>query len=172
MNGFGSVDKATVAVLPRWLAAVFGLMLGLVLLQPLQAQDKTGPRPTDGPWAASQVLTVQQLAAQLKAGEKPAILQVGFHVLYEAAHIPGSVYCGPASRPDSVKTLRETAAKLPRDREVVLYCGCCPWQKCPNIRPAFDALKGMGFHKLKVLYIPDNFARDWVQQHLPTSQVK
>lgn len=157
----------------RWImAGVASLILGMLLVQPLQAQDKTGPGPEDGPWAASQVMTVQQLAAQLKAGEKPAILQVGFHVLYEAAHIPGSVYCGPASKPAGVKALREAAAKLPRDREVVLYCGCCPWQKCPNIRPAFDALKGMGFRKLKVLYIPDSFARDWVQQHLPSSEVK
>lgn len=158
---------------PHWLmAALCGVIVAMVLQQPLRAQDKAGPRPEDGPWAASQVITVQQLAAQLKAGDKPALLQVGFHVLYEAAHIPGSVYCGPASKPEGVKGLREAAAKLPRDREVVLYCGCCPWQRCPNIRPAFDALKGMGFHKLKVLYVPDSFARDWVQQHLPTSQVK
>jgi len=156
----------------RWAAVLCSLALGMILVLPLRAQERTGPRPEDGPWAASQVMTIQQLAEQLKQGEKPAILQVGFHVLYEAAHIPGSVYCGPASRREGIEALRQAASKLPRDREVVLYCGCCPWQKCPNIRPAFDALKGMGFKSLKVLYVPDSFARDWVQQHLPSSQVK
>lgn len=156
----------------RLAPAACRLILGLILGTSLLAQDRTGPKPEDGPWAASQVITIQQLAGQLKAGDQPTILQIGFHVLYQGAHIPGSIYCGPASRPQGIEDLRKTASKLPRNREVILYCGCCPWQKCPNIRPAFDLLKSMGFKSLKVLYIPDSFARDWVQQHLPTSQLK
>jgi hypothetical protein len=34
---------------------------------------------------------------------------------------------------------------------VVIYCGCCPLDKCPNVRPAFTLLKTMGFTNLHVL---------------------
>jgi hypothetical protein len=52
----------------------------------------------------------------------------------------------------------------------VLYCGCCPWDKCPNVRPAYDALKKMGFLQLKVLRMNQDFARDWVEKGLPTEK--
>jgi hypothetical protein len=43
----------------------------------------------------------------------------------------------------------------------VLYCGCCPWNRCPNIEPAFSKLKEMGFTDVKVLYLAENFGADW-----------
>jgi hypothetical protein len=35
----------------------------------------------------------------------------------------------------------------------VIYCGCCPWTHCPNMKPADDALHAMGFTKVKSLSI-------------------
>jgi hypothetical protein len=61
-------------------------------------------------------------------------------------------------------------AKEPRDREIVIYCGCCPWEKCPNIRPAFAALQEMGFTHVKALYVPDNLAKDWIGKGFPTDK--
>ena len=52
------------------------------------------------------------------------ILQIGPNVLYRSKHIPGAGYAGPASKPDGLELLKVTVAKLPRDREIVLYCGC------------------------------------------------
>jgi hypothetical protein len=49
----------------------------------------------------------------------------------------------------------------------VLYCGCCPWDRCPNVKPAVDALKQMGFTKVKVLYLETNFATDWTGKDYP-----
>ena len=49
----------------------------------------------------------------------------------------------------------------------VIYCGCCPFEKCPNIRPAYTALNGMGFKRLRVLVIPADFATDWVGKGYP-----
>jgi thiosulfate/3-mercaptopyruvate sulfurtransferase len=63
--------------------------------------------------------------------------------------------------------LQKWAESVPRNKAVVLYCGCCPWDKCPNIRPAYDTLKKMGLSQLKVLHIDQDFARDWVQKGLP-----
>ena len=60
--------------------------------------------------------------------------------------------------------LKAEAGKLPRDREVVVYCGCCPWDRCPNVKPAVDLLKQMGFAKAKALYLETGFKADWLDK--------
>jgi rhodanese-related sulfurtransferase len=119
---------------------------------------------------AAEMALVQpkDLAAQLTAkGTPPAIFHVGPNLLYRGKHIPGSVYAGFASRPDGIEGLKQAVAKLPHDREIVIYCGCCPWDHCPNIKPAMEVLKQMGFTRVKALYVPDNFAKDWTEHGYP-----
>jgi len=107
----------------------------------------------------------KDLAAHLDA--KPAIFQVGPNVLYRSKHIPGAVYAGPGSKAEGVALLKSAVADLPRTREIVIYCGCCPWDRCPNVKPAIEALKQMGFTKVKVLYLETNFASDWIAKDYP-----
>jgi hypothetical protein len=102
--------------------------------------------------------------------QKPLILQVGPHVLFAQAHIPGSEYIGSASNETGLQALRQRVDKLPRNKSIVLYCGCCPWSHCPNVKPAFDALHSMGFTNVKVLYIANNFGTDWVDKGFPVEQ--
>ena len=45
--------------------------------------------------------------------------------------------------------LKKAVADLPRGKELYIYCGCCPFVKCPNIRPAYTALHEMGFTNVK-----------------------
>jgi Rhodanese-like domain len=107
-------------------------------------------------------------AAELAAkGAKPVVLHVGFNVLYRSKHIPGSIYAGPAARPEGLAALRAAVEKLPRNREIVIYCGCCPWDHCPNIRPAMELLRQMGFTNAKALYTPVNFKVDWMDHGYP-----
>jgi 3-mercaptopyruvate sulfurtransferase SseA len=40
--------------------------------------------------------------------------------------------------------------------------------KCPNVRPAYSALKAAGFKNVRVLDIPENFHADWVAKGYPT----
>ena len=120
---------------------------------------------------SSQLLNPDELVKLLSpAGAKPLIIQVGSHVLYTQAHIPGSEYIGPASSESGLQQLRKRVALLPRDKFIVIYCGCCPWNHCPNIKPADDALRAMGFTNVKVLYISDNFGADWVDKGYPTAK--
>jgi len=113
-------------------------------------------------------LEPKDLAAQLQGkNAKPMLIHVGFPVLYRGKHIPQSVYAGPASRPDGLEALKAAVAKVPHDREIVVYCGCCPYDMCPNIKPALAALKEMGFTHVKALVIPTNFATDWVDHGYP-----
>jgi hypothetical protein len=125
------------------------------------------------PWRQNQVIQPATLARDLQGSRsKPVLLQVGFESLYAQGHIPGSEYCGPARSAEGIANLKKCVQDVPRAREIVLYCGCCPWQECPNIHPAFNEMKAMGFSDVKVLYIAHNFGRDWAQKGYPVTTGK
>jgi hypothetical protein len=105
------------------------------------------------------------LAAHLSS--KPAIFYVGPNVLYRSKHIPDSIYAGPGNKAEGLDLLKKAVAALPKDREIVLYCGCCPWDRCPNVQPAFDLLKQMGYTHTRVLHLPDNFKTNWIDRNYP-----
>lgn len=117
---------------------------------------------------AADLVLVQpkDMAAQLAA--KPAIFHVGPNVLYRSKHIPGSIYAGPGNSAQGIEILKQAAAKLPRDREVAVYCGCCPWERCPNVKPAVEALRAMGFTKVKAVYMETGFKADWIDKGFAT----
>jgi rhodanese-related sulfurtransferase len=105
-----------------------------------------------------------------KSGVRPLVFQVGSRVLFEQAHIAGSEYTGPGSQQAGLDQLKKRVAALPKDKSIVLYCGCCPWNRCPNVAPAFKLLQGMGFTQVKVLYIAGNFGSDWVEKGFPVER--
>lgn len=113
----------------------------------------------------------KDLAAQLRAnGAKPPIYHVGFPVLYRGKHIPASIYAGPGSKTEGLDALKAAVAKLPRSQPVVVYCGCCPFDRCPNVRPAVELLKQMGFTNVKALDLPTNLAADWINHGYPVEE--
>ena len=121
---------------------------------------------------ASRQITPEDLVKLLQSADqqKPLMIQVGSHVLYTQAHIPGSEYIGPASSEAGLEQLRKRVAMLRRTQAIVLYCGCCPWSHCPNVEPADNALHKMGFRNVKILYIAENFGSDWVNKGYPTAK--
>jgi len=121
---------------------------------------------------ASRLINPDEMVKILQSakGEKPLMIQVGSHVLYTQAHIPGSEYIGPASGESGLQALRKRVESLPRNKFIVLYCGCCPWGHCPNVKPADDALRSLGFTNVKILYIAGNFGVDWVDKGYPVSK--
>ena len=143
--------------------------IGTVLLLASLASVAIAAAGSTALWTPSQLMPASELNRQLtavKAG-KIVLIQVGFLVMYKMGHIPGSQYAGPACKPDGIATLKKLVSKLPRNQEIVIYCGCCPWTDCPNVRPAFQFLKEMGFTKLKVLDIPDRLGSDWTAKGFP-----
>jgi thiosulfate/3-mercaptopyruvate sulfurtransferase len=121
------------------------------------------------PWTAERIVHPAELARELgdKSGTPPAIIYVGFRTLFAGGHIPGATFHGSASTEQGLSDLKKWADALPRTTNLVIYCGCCPFEKCPNIRPAFTALDKMGFKKLRVLVLPTNFATDWADKGYP-----
>ena len=129
--------------------------------------------PPDAPSLSPGALIMpEDLAKILRApgDARPLVIQVGFRVLYAQGHIPGAEHIGPASEEEMLAKLQKRVASLPRGTFIVLYCGCCPWVHCPTVRPAYAALHRMGFTRLKVLYIANNFGRDWMSKGYPTEQ--
>jgi thiosulfate/3-mercaptopyruvate sulfurtransferase len=117
--------------------------------------------------AAAGLVLIQpaEMVSKLDAkGIRPAIFHTGPAVLYRSKHIPGSIYAGPGSSPAGLAMLKDAAAKLPHDREIVIYCGCCPWDRCPNVQPAVDLLRGLGFTNVKALYLGTGFKADWIDK--------
>jgi rhodanese-related sulfurtransferase len=119
------------------------------------------------PYKEADMVMPAEFAPHMKGA---LIIHVGFPVLYRAAHIAGSEYAGPGSKPEGLELLKKAVAGQPKDRDIVLYCGCCPWDHCPNVRPALEALHEMGFRHVRALVIPGNFKADWSDKGYPTEK--
>ena len=124
--------------------------------------------PAD-PWTATETVQAAQLASELQQAKDPhpLVIYVGVKTLYEGGHIPGAKYFGAGSTEQGIAALKQYAATLPKNSDVVIYCGCCPLEKCPNLRPAFSAMKEFGFTQLRVLLLPTSFNADWIEKGYP-----
>jgi thiosulfate/3-mercaptopyruvate sulfurtransferase len=141
------------------------LRLPTLLLALSALSGQTAPDP----WTAADLIQPAQLAARLQSqtAAKPPVFYVGFGVLYRGKHIPGAEFAGPGNKQEGLQALREAALKHRRTEEIVLYCGCCPWDHCPNLRPAFQMLHDLGFKRVRVLALPIGFSKDWVEKGYP-----
>ena len=141
----------------RFFAALFAA--GLCLCQ-------QGPDP----WPATAFLDPAALAGILKtpASKQPNVICVAFPVLYRTKHIEHASFAGPGSKPEGIEALKKAVAGLDKNADIVLYCGCCPMDHCPNLRPAYRALAELGYTKVRVLNIPTNMHTDWSSKGYPT----
>ena len=116
------------------------------------------------PWTEQQLKDPAVLAKALKdpAAPKPVIFNIG-----PAEQIKGAIRIGPTSVEQKLDLLKEKLAKVPKDKEVIIYCGCCPFSRCPNVRPAFELLKEMKFKNAKLLNTPVSLKEDWISRGYP-----
>lgn len=141
----------------------FLLFIAAIVVLPLRAQFAGAAHPARATLVPrDRLLQPGELHRLLEARTPLLILQVGSKVLYQQAHIPGAEHTGSASTPAGIAALRARVQHLPRTQLIVIYCGCCPWEKCPNIGPAWRLLRSMGFTHVRALHIADNFGADWV----------
>ena len=139
----------------------FGLPLVAVLLCLLIAE--VGWKNAE-PWRPDQLLEPADLAATISNPDaaKPLIISIG-----PGASIKTSVAVGPGSEASNIEKLEKLLSKEPKDRAIVIYCGCCPFAKCPNVRPAFTKLNEMGFKNHKLLNLAKNLKTDWIDKDYP-----
>lgn len=118
------------------------------------------------PWNTSQLMEPAELAWMITNSSQglPVIINIG-----PAATIKGSVNIGSASEKVNIDKLRNFLKKQKKTREIVVYCGCCPFDRCPNIRPAFEVLNKMGFKNQKVLSLKNNIKTNWIDMKYPVN---
>lgn len=148
-----------------WSSGVAALLVMASLIaftSPLSIQADSDP------WRKTQTIEPPDLAKELgNSKNAPTVVFAGFRRLYSAGHIKGAQFHGTAGSDEGLKELTAWAAGLPRATNLVIYCGCCPMERCPNIRPAFKTLEGLGFKNLRVLLLPQDFAADWASKGFP-----
>ena len=137
----------------------------------LLSQVLVSQSPAD-PWNAADLLEPAVLAKTLQSSKAkpPVVFAVAFPVLYNNKHLPRAIFAGPGSTAAGIEALKKAAVALSKDTDIVIYCGCYPMERCPNIRPAYSTLKQMGFTKVRVLHVPTNMATDWFDKGYPSEE--
>lgn len=120
------------------------------------------------PWAKSELMQPAAFAKELQSGKTPTIISVAFPVLYRSRHLVHAIDAGPGNKPEGIAALKKAVAPLAKNADIVLYCGCCPMVKCPNLRPSYRTLKEMGYTHVRVLNIPTNMHEDWYTKNYPS----
>jgi thiosulfate/3-mercaptopyruvate sulfurtransferase len=116
-------------------------------------------------WTNDQLMEPSELAAVIKTNKAyPLIFSVG-----PGATIPGSKDIGMVKDADHLQKLKDALANLSKDTAIVIYCGCCPFERCPNVRPAIQVLKDLNFTNYKLLNLPDNIKIDWIDKGYPVN---
>ena len=116
------------------------------------------------PWTSHDLIEPSALADVIKdtPAKLPLILNIG-----AVEDIKGAKHIGAANKAENMAALKSAVSALPKNAEIVIYCGCCPFTKCPNVQPAFKELKAMGFINVKLLNLPVNLRTNWVSKGYP-----
>lgn len=121
------------------------------------------------PWAQEQLLPPSELAEILNDPNKkdPLIFSLGY-----GGNIKGTIEIGETSEKEGLESLKKELQKVPRNAEIVVYCGCCPLDICPNVRPAFSLLNEMDFKNHYLLNLAENLKIDWLDKNYPVEDPK
>lgn len=101
------------------------------------AFHKVSVKRGDEPWTQNQLLEPADLVKVLTDANSP---QPTIYSIGPMPIIKNSIDIGSAVEKDNLKKMEQDLGKLSKDANIVIYCGCCPFNKCPNIRPAFTLL--------------------------------
>ena len=119
-------------------------------------------------WRQSELIEPSALASALKSNNPPFVLCVSEVSAYDARHIANAIFAGPGGKADGIDLLKAAASALPKDDNIVIYCSCCPLNKCPNVRPAYTVLKELGFTHVRVFDLMTNMQKEWYDLGYPS----
>ena len=118
-------------------------------------------------WTEKQLIEPSVLASSIASKKNvPVIISVG-----PGALIPGSIDAGMASTPEGLEKFKKVLKSIHKNTKLVIYCGCCPFEHCPNVRPAINVLKEMNFTNYFLLDLPHNMKKDWIDKGYPVRKL-
>jgi thiosulfate/3-mercaptopyruvate sulfurtransferase len=143
------------------------IILSFTIASSLFANNEFSSQGQNDPWTQQQLLAPADLAKVLNnpKSQQPIIYSIGMQAI-----IKGSIDIGPVMMKENLNTLKQKLDKLPRNAQIVVYCGCCPFSRCPNVRPAMELLKNMQFINYKLLNLPQNVKVDWIDKGYPMAE--
>lgn len=143
------------------------ILLFFVISISAQASIMINSAGENDPWTPQQLLAPAELAKTLNnpKSPQPFIFSIGMEAI-----IKGSIDIGPVMMKENLGLLKQKLEKLPKNAQIVVYCGCCPFSRCPNVRPAMELLKSMQFSNYKLLNLPMNVKVDWIDKGYPLSE--
>lgn len=116
-------------------------------------------------WTPDQLEQPADLAMKINENKNvPVIINIG-----PGAVIPQSLDAGPAENEKGMDNFKSIISKLDKNADIVIYCGCCPFAHCPNVRPAIDELKKEKFTNYHLLNLPQNINVDWIAKGYPVN---
>ena len=143
---------------------LFCYCLSITLL--LIASCNNAPAQNPENWTKSQLMEPAELAKSITSKKDiPVILCVG-----PGAVIPNSIDLGMAKDSENLAKFEKEVNKLPKSANIVVYCGCCPFDRCPNVRPAIAFLKQEHFTNYHLLNLPHNLKTDWISKGYPSEE--
>ncbi|MBS3915617.1 MAG: rhodanese-like domain-containing protein [Bacteroidetes bacterium] len=116
------------------------------------------------PWTSKQLMQPAELAKKISNGDTQDIY---IFDMGPAAEIKHSIHIGEGQDTNNIINLQKMLNPLNKNANIVIYCGCCPFKDCPNIRPAFQLLNQMKFVNHKLLNLENNIKVDWIDKGYP-----
>lgn len=117
-------------------------------------------------WKKEDLVKPADLAKKLNENvDLPVIYNIG-----PSPIIPHSIDIGMLNEEKNLAEFKKQISKLSRSASIVVYCGCCPYEHCPNTRPAIAMLQRMDFTNYHLLDLPNNIKTDWIAKGYPVKK--
>jgi hypothetical protein len=122
----------------------------------------------DGPLKKSIAIRLENPATLAKVlndpkQPDPIVLNVGTMPIL----IKNAVIAGPASTDDGLLNFKSQLVNYKKSQAIVIYCGCCAIEHCPNVGPALDYALDQGYTNIKVLDIQKSLKTEWQDKGYP-----
>ena len=117
-------------------------------------------------WTDKQLMEPSQLA-KIITDKKDSIVIISVGPFKT---IPGTISVGMTSEKEGLDKFKAQLGNMDKNEKIVIYCGCCPFEHCPNVRPAIDVLKEMNFTNYYLLDLPHNIKINWIDEGYPVTK--
>lgn len=147
------------------LGGLICLLFLMLICAGLKAQTSAvSASAMQGPWLKSQLIEPAELAAMIRSGKLNGykIFNIG-----AVEDIKDAMHIGAASKEVNLENFRKALGELPKSSKIIIYCGCCPFTKCPNVGPAYETARKLGFVNIKILDLPVNLKTNWISKGYP-----
>lgn len=79
-------------------------------------------------------------------------------------NIKNAIEIGIVSSPSKYKVLQDQLKKYNKNESIVIYCGCCKLENCPNVSLAIEKIRELGYSNVRILNFVEGINEDWIDK--------